>query len=53
MPINDNTYATNTFHNLPSQNMHFFNFFSLFLFVPFLFLLLKYWKNSNTQIRKK
>ncbi|KAK6802610.1 hypothetical protein RDI58_000391 [Solanum bulbocastanum] len=53
MPINDKTYATNTFHSLPSQNMHFFNFFSLFLFVSFLFLLLKYWKNSNTQIRKK
>ncbi|XP_049347910.1 premnaspirodiene oxygenase-like [Solanum verrucosum] len=33
--------------------MHFFNFFSLFLFVSFLFWLLKYWKNSNTQIRKR
>ncbi|KAL3379533.1 hypothetical protein AABB24_000302 [Solanum stoloniferum] len=33
--------------------MNFLKKNSLFLFVSFLFLLLKYWKNSNTQIRKK
>ncbi|KAG5628990.1 hypothetical protein H5410_000707 [Solanum commersonii] len=31
--------------------MHFFNFFSLFLFVSFLFLLIE-WKNSNSKTRR-
>ncbi|KAG5628980.1 hypothetical protein H5410_000697 [Solanum commersonii] len=35
----------------PSQNMQFFNFFSLFLFVCFLFLLIK-WKNSNSKTKR-